>query len=215
MFRPINLTADVVTLGLVDEGGLPLNSLPVFVRGEEVLLQFHFVTATPGAETPLVDYAIDDDADIHVASKPKLTFGGDLLAHADEWNQDDGADPTPVLDWSAQDEDHGKISIRVGWASAAVAALLGDSLDSVDVLCQVDVFDSGTRPLTLCRFTARLYNDAYRGTEGSVQTAVGLSNARISGGFWQFWNDVSGKWHTMFPTGAEGAVTTAWGVGED
>lgn len=36
-----------------------------------------------------------------------------------------------------------------------------------------------------------------------------------SGTFLQFWNETTGKYHTLFPDGPEGAVTTNWGPGED
>lgn len=194
MQRPVDLNVDVTNLAIVTDAGGTRSDKPVFLRGETALLRVHFVTVDADAEDAaniLANFAIESGTALYFAAKPTADYAADpALADSgpDEWNV--------AGDWADTAIANGKCSCRVNWNTAAVNTLLGDTLASVEVICQIEAVDPNSRPIALCQFAATLLNDVRRGLEGAPP-ALGAGMQKHTNA-----DGVEG-WKLMTPDGTE------------
>lgn len=192
---------------------------PVWNQGDKFKLRLWFLTEAASAnEAPTVT-ALAGGASIAIAGRTKTDLeDGGLLFFADEF-----------VAVGTGDDLHYEGDIDLNTEPLATAIV-----DKARLTARVDIqIEQGGDRVTIPQFDLLILRDIYRGTEGVptegdpiyptpdqvLVRAPANGSYRVvtneDGTFMQFYNPTTGKYHTLFPDGPEGAVTTNWGPGEE
>lgn len=101
--------------------------------------------------------------------------------------------------------------------------------DELTALVDIEVRNAGNTSRATFRLEVLVNQQVYTGEESEPTPATPIYPApedlmlaepeggswRVKDGNFQLWNPTTEKYHTFFPTGPEGALTTSWGAGED
>lgn len=184
------------------------------VQGDDFTVRLFFRTVPDGIYTASTAVELDAGAELVMAGKADLEETT-LLFSATGFTAD-------------EDEDLGAFySARLNLNTSELEEALDGEEDALTVYVDVEVQNADNSRRLTYRFTLTVEQQVYDGeadpTPGTpdypspsavmVKNPVGGSY-RFHAGNLQFWNADTAKWHTWFPSGAEGAVVGNWGAGE-